>query len=210
MTIAQPTSVPIRHVFFDIGGVLGSNGWDREQRATAVQEFNLKELDFEYRHLETVSAWEEGRMSLDEYLDITVFYEPRPFTKQRFTEFMFAQSQPFLDSIDVVKAIRAQRRVVLMTLNNESAELNAHRIERFGLRPLFDAFLTSCWLNSRKPASIIYQRAVGVAQADPRASVFVDDREQNLGPARQLGMRTILFHDAAQLSDGLRSIGVLA
>jgi hypothetical protein len=30
-------TAPIELVLFDIGGVLGSNGWDREQRTAAVE-----------------------------------------------------------------------------------------------------------------------------------------------------------------------------
>ena len=33
--------MPPTHVFFDIGGVLGTNGWDTEQRASAAAEFGL-------------------------------------------------------------------------------------------------------------------------------------------------------------------------
>ena len=51
---------PIELVLFDIGGVLGSNGWDREQRAAAVERFGLDAEDFQYRHEETVGAWESG------------------------------------------------------------------------------------------------------------------------------------------------------
>src|SRR5207302_3133980 len=70
--IGRMTS-PIDLVLFDIGGVLGSNGWDREQRMTAVHRFGLDDEDFQYRHEETVGALESGQISLDEYLDVTVF-----------------------------------------------------------------------------------------------------------------------------------------
>ena len=190
-------------VFFDIGGVLGTNGWDSEQRRAAAAHFAVDEVDLTQRHKEVVDAWETGRMSFDEYLDVTVFHVPRPFTKDVFRQYMLDLSEPWADSIAVVRDLAAAGRVRLFTLNNESEELNRHRIARFGLVGPFQAFLSSCWLGVRKPTRLIYERAFAVAQADPARSLFVDDREQNLGPARALGCGTIRFEGAAALRASL-------
>src|SRR5215216_2827972 len=141
----------ITHVFFDIGGVLGTNGWDREQRARAIEHFHLDE-EFSSRHDELVGEWETGRIDLEDYLESAVFYCPRSFTREELTAFMMAQSQPFPESIELARRLARQPDLTLMTFNNESAELNLHRIEAFGLRPIFSAFLSSCWLGARKPA----------------------------------------------------------
>jgi putative hydrolase of the HAD superfamily len=201
-------SAAIRWVLFDIGGVLGTNGWDSEQRAQAVKKFGLDAEDFQYRHEETVGVLESGHLSLDEYLDVTVFCAPRTFTREAFRAFMFSLSVPYAESIAVARALRAGSDVYMMTLNNEAEELNIHRIERFGLRDLFSVFLSSCWLGVRKPTHQIYERAVGMLQADPRQCVFVDDREQNLGPARAMGMHAIRFESAGQLARDLRGAGL--
>jgi len=206
MTSAMPQ---VQLVLFDIGGVLGSNGWDREQRLAAVERFGLEADDFQYRHEETVGAWEAGQISLDEYLDVTVFCSPRRFTRDEFKTFMFAQSVPWPDSVAVARDVSRQR-VRLATLNNESAELNSHRIRAFGLDSIFPTFFTSCWLGVRKPTHEIYTRVLGMTQADPTTTLFVDDRVQNLNPAAALGMRTIQFQSAEQLRADLRSHGVLA
>ncbi len=186
-------------MFFDIGGVLGTNGWDTEQRRAAAVRFSLGEEDLGRRHKEVVDAWETGRMSFDEYLDFVVFHEPRDFAKDDFRQYMRELSEPWEGSVAVVRELAAAGRVRLYTLNNESAELNLYRIERFGLRPLFHAFCSSCWLGVRKPSRLVYERAFDIAQADPARSLFVDDREQNLGPARAMGCRTVRFESAQQL-----------
>jgi putative hydrolase of the HAD superfamily len=138
-------------------------------------------------------------MTFDEYLDIIVFYTPRPFTKDEFRRYMLELSAPWEDSNAVVRDRAAAGRVRLFTLNNESEELNLHRIERFGLRGLFQAFCSSCWLGVRKPSRQIYHRAFEIAQADLAHTLFVDDREPNLEPARAHGCRTHLFTGAAEL-----------
>ena len=193
----------IRHIFFDIGGVLGSNGWDREQREQAVKRFSLNAEDFQWRHEEVVGEWEEGRISLEEYLDIAVFYTDRPFSRQEFVDFMYSQSVPNQAAIDIARRLSADARFTLMTLNNESEELNIHRIESFGISQIFEAFISSCWLGVRKPIRRFYNRALGIAHADPSSSLFIDDRQQNLTPATTLGMNVILFKSASQLRSDL-------
>jgi putative hydrolase of the HAD superfamily len=202
----------ISQLFFDIGGVLGSNGWDREQRARAVDTFSLDADDFQYRHEETIGAFESGAISLEEYLDVTVFWKPRDFTREEFKEFIFSLSMPSLDSLDVVRRLRRSvrgrpTRVRLATLNNESRELNQYRIDHFGLCELFDVFFSSCWLGVRKPTRQIYERVLGMTQAEPVRCLFVDDREQNLAPARALGMQTIHFTSATALAQSLAGLG---
>jgi putative hydrolase of the HAD superfamily len=201
----------INQLFFDIGGVLGSNGWDREQRGEAVSRFRLDAEDFQYRHEETVGAFEAGQISLDEYLDVTVFWRPRDFSREDFKKFMLGLSAPWPDSLDLVRRLRQNirgrpTRVRLATLNNESRELNEYRIRHFGLCDLFDVFFSSCWLGVRKPTRQIYERVLGMTQADPARSVLVDDREQNLAPARALGMKTIHFESAEQLARSLAEL----
>jgi putative hydrolase of the HAD superfamily len=193
----------IKHIFFDVGGVLGSNGWDREQRQCAIERFGLNGEDFQWRHEEVVGEWEEGRMTIDEYLDISVFYTERDFSRKDFREFMCAQSIPDPETIRIARALSGDPRYTLMTLNNESAELNIYRIEHFGIAEIFEAFLSSCWLGVRKPIRRFYDRALGIAHAQPESSLFIDDRQQNLTPASSLGMNVILFKSASQLRSDL-------
>jgi putative hydrolase of the HAD superfamily len=200
--------VTVTHLFFDVGGVLGSNGWDREQRAAAVRHFGLDPADLEDRHHESIATLEQGRMALDEYLRSTVFYRPRPFGLEEFKAYMLAQSTPFPDTIDLARALASSGRYRMMTINNESAELNQHRLEQFGLRDIFIAFFSSCWVGVLKPARRIYEVALAMSQAEPTASVFIDDRERNLEPARHLGMRTIRFTDTPSLRQDLAGLGV--
>lgn len=206
-------STDIAVVLFDIGGVLGSNGWDREQRQAAIERFDLEGEDFQYRHEETVGALESGQITLDEYLDVTVFCAPRDFSRDEFKAFMFAQSEPWPDSIAVAREVAqsggVRGRVRMATLNNESEELNVYRIEHFGLCDIFPVFFSSCWLGVRKPTAEIYTRVLGMTQADPRRTLFIDDRRQNLNPAAALGMRTIQFQSAEQLRRDLQAQGLL-
>jgi putative hydrolase of the HAD superfamily len=121
---------------------------------------------------------------------------------------MLSQSAPAPDTIALARGLARTGRYRLWTINNESAELNRYRIERFGLGDIFLAFFSSCWIGVLKPARRIYEVALAMSQADPAASVFIDDRERNLEPAGALGMHTIRYTDPARLEQELAALGV--
>ncbi len=92
-------------MFWDNGGVILTNGWDRGSRQTAVEQFHLDWDDFEDRHELMLNAFENGEITLDEYVRRTVFYRPRTFTPEQFKEFMLDQSQPFPESLAFLKKL---------------------------------------------------------------------------------------------------------
>jgi putative hydrolase of the HAD superfamily len=198
----------IRHIFFDIGGVLATNGWDREQRKAAVERFGLDAADFQARHEEMVGPLEQGEVTLDEYLDFTILCTRARVNLPELKEFIFAQSRPNQESIEIAREVAAGCSYWVMTLNNESDELNRYRISTFGLDEIFDAYLSSCWLGLRKPTHKFYDRALSIAQAKPEQSLFIDDRQQNLTPAAALGMKTILYQSPDQLRSALVEHGI--
>lgn len=198
----------ISAVFSDVGGVLLTNGWDRSARDKLVEQFGLEGEDFEDRHQRVGAGLDTGQLEIDPYLDRTIFYRPRSFPKQAVREFMFAQSKAIPGSLALVARLAQTRQVLLATLNNESRELNLYRIEKFGLRNYFTVFFSSCFLGVQKPDPQIYRLALDLSQRAPEECVFIDDRPVNLECARQLGIHTIQFLNAAQLEGDLRSLGV--
>jgi putative hydrolase of the HAD superfamily len=198
----------VTHLFFDIGGVLGSNGWDREQRAAAVAEFSLDAAELAERHPEAAASLETGRMTLAEYLRFSVFHRPRAFTPEEFIAYMKGLSTPWPASIAFARSLAETRRWRLATLNNESAELNVFRLRQFGLANIFGAFFSSCWLGVAKPSPRIFELALAMSQAEPGASVLVDDRPRNCDAARSVGMLTVQFTDVDRLRSDLAALGV--
>lgn len=198
----------ITALFFDIGGVLLTNGWDRTERMAAAKKFKLKWSDFEERHELVLHAFETGRMGLEEYLDRVIFYCRRNFTRHEFRNFIYAQAKPLPKSLAVLRRLAKTGKYLISSLNNESRDLNAFRIEKFHLRDSFDVFLSSCYLGVRKPDEAIYRLALSITQRQGEECVFIDDRALNLECARELGMKTIQFKDTAQLERELRELKI--
>ncbi len=198
----------IHAIFWDVGGVLLTNAWDHTQRADALQHFQLDEKEFHDRHEMVVSSFERGKITLDEYLDRTVFYRPRPFTREDFREYMLELSKPFPKVLEFGQDLADSGKYFMGTINNESRELNYYRIEHFGLRKLFRLFVSSCFVGYRKPERDIYRLALEITQIPAEQCCFIDDRALNLECAAKLGMKTIEMRQVDQLREDLAKLGV--
>ncbi len=200
----------ISAIFWDVGGVLLTNAWDRSQRQRTLAQFGLDEAEFQDRHEMLASSFERGKITLDEYLDRTVFYRARPFSRESFRDYMFSLSQPNGEVLAFCRELAKPRKYMMSTINNESTELNRYRIETFGLRQIFSMFVSSCFVRLRKPEEGIYRLALQLTQKAAQECCFVDDRALNLEAAARLGMQTIRCENAAQLRQELEKLGVQA
>jgi len=198
----------IRATFWDIGGVLLTNAWDHTQRTAALEHFHVDQEEFHGRHEMVVSSFERGKITLDEYLDRTVFYRPRSFTRDAFRDYMFSLSQPLPGSLEYVQELSDSGKYFMGTINNESRELNNYRIEQYGLRKIFRIFISSCFVGLRKPERDIYRLALETTQIPADECCFIDDRALNLECAAKLGMQTILMQNVGQLRGDLAKLGV--
>lgn len=199
----------ITTVFFDIGGVLLTDGWGHVSRRAAADKFGLDWEEYAERHEKVAHAIEVNQLTLERYLDRVVFYRPRSFTREEFRAFIFAQSQPNQDALKSAAELAQSGRYFMATINNEIFELNVFRIEKFGLRHYFPVFFSSCFLGLRKPDEAIYKMVLQVTQRAPEECLFIDDREVNLECPRELGINTLLFRDAAQLRTELISKSIV-
>jgi putative hydrolase of the HAD superfamily len=200
----------ISAIFWDVGGVLLSNAWDHEQRQRTLKQFNLDDVEFESRHEMLVSSFERGKITLQEYLERTIFYRPRPFTREAFEQYMFSLSQPDPATLQLAKELSRSCKYLMSTINNESKELNVFRIQSFGLRDIFSLFVSSCFVGLRKPEEGIYRLAIEITQRPPEECCFIDDRPLNLDSASRLGMHVIQMENANQLRQDLQKLGVAA
>ena len=198
----------ITAIFWDVGGVLLTNAWDREQRQRTLQHFGLDEVEFDDRHDMLVSSLERGKISLQEYLDRTIFYRARHFPRETFTEYMFSLSQPDTDTLRLAGELARTGKYLMSTINNESKELNLFRIQTFGLSEIFSLFVSSCFVGLRKPEEGIYRLALEITQRAPEECCFVDDRPLNLDSAAKLGMSVIRKDSAEQLREEFAKLGV--
>jgi putative hydrolase of the HAD superfamily len=201
----------IRAIYCDVGGVLLTNGWDHNIRRRVVEKFGLDVAAFEARHEQPNDEWEKGKITIDEYLSQTVFYEPRRFTREAFVDAMKNESQVLhVESLRTIAALRHSGQFTVAMLNNESAELNGYRIRKFTLDECFDCFFSSCYVGLRKPGAEIYLLGLKLLQRAPQECVFIDDRPENAAAAVAVGMHGIHFQSPEQMRSELAKLDIHA
>jgi putative hydrolase of the HAD superfamily len=201
-------SLPITTLFLDIGGVLLTNGWDHNARKLAAEKFSLDGDEMNERHHLTFDTYEEGKLSLDEYLDRVVFYQKRTFSRDEFKAFMFAQSRPFPEMIEMVGKLKNQYCLQVAAISNEGRELTVYRVQQFKLGSFIDFFISSCFVHYRKPDADLYHIALDIAQVSPEQVIYIDDRPMFVEVAQSLGIKGILHSGYAATRSALAGLGL--
>lgn len=202
------SAIPFTTLFLDIGGVLLTDGWDHHARKRAATTFKLEWAEMEARHRLNFATYEEGKLTLEEYLSRTVFYEERPFTRDQFREFMFAQSQPYPEMIELVVQLKLKYGLKIAAVSNEARELNAYRIRKFKLDGLVDFFISSCFVHLRKPDTDLFRLALDISQTPVEQVIFIDNTLMFVQIAEDLGIRSIHHTDYKATCARLVSFGL--
>ncbi|QSR86716.1 HAD-IA family hydrolase [Candidatus Methylacidiphilum infernorum] len=203
------STLQINTLFLDVGGVLLTNGWDTEGRKKAAEVFGLDFREFEDRHHLTFDTYEQGKLTLHEYLKRTVFYQNRAFSMDDFRQFMFSLSRPIPEMIELIKTLKKKYNLRIAVLSNEGRELQIHRIQSFNLHSFIDYFIVSSFVHLRKPDVDIFQLALDVAQSPPNSVLYIEDRPMFVDIARSLGIEAIRHECYEKTKAALISYGLV-
>ncbi len=201
-------SIPVTTLFLDIGGVMLSNGWGHESRRSAADVFNLDFDEMDERHHVIQVTYEEGKITLNEYLKRVVFYQKRSFTIDQFRDFMFSKSTPNIEMIEYIRQLKDKYNLKIAVVNNEGRELNEHRIKKFKLNQFVDFFISSCFVHFRKPDADIFRIALDIAQVPVENVIYIEDMQMFVDVARDLGIRSIQHKDYLSTSSELALMGL--
>jgi putative hydrolase of the HAD superfamily len=206
-TPAIPAPIPTC-LLLDIGGVLLNDGWDHHSRQRAAAHFALDWSEMEARHSLNFETYEEGKLTLGEYLNRVVFYRERAFSRETFQHFMFAQSICYPEMIGMVARLKARYGLKIGVLSNEARELNAYRIHKFKIGEVVDFFISSCFVHIRKPDADIFRLALDIAQVPAAQVVFIENTPMFVEIAESLGMRGIAHTDYSATCAQLAQLGL--
>jgi putative hydrolase of the HAD superfamily len=199
----------INCLFLDIGGVLLSDGWGHEFRQQAAEKFNLDIPEMELRHKLLFVVYEEGRITLDEYLDRVVFYQKRDFTKETFKDYMFSLTVPDNNMIALIKNLKAAYQLKIVVVSNEARELNKYRLDKFKLNSFVDFFVSSCYIHIRKPDARIFALALDLADVAANEVIYLDDVQMFVDVASGVGITSIHHTDYESTTKALADLGLI-
>ncbi len=198
----------ITTLFLDIGGVLLSNGWDHSSRTLAAEEFKLNFSEMEERHHLTFDIYESGKIDMKEYLRRVVFYQKRSFTQAQFTQFMYAQTKPYPEMLELMRRLKTKYGLKIGVVSNEARELNAYRIKKFKLENFVDFFVSSCFVHLRKPDGDIFRMALDIAQTPSNQVVYIEDRKMFVTVAEGFGINGLHHTDYQSTYEKLINFGL--
>lgn len=97
--------------------------------------------------------------------------------------------------------------IPLYWLSDNIHEIVAYYHAHYAFMALFDGGVSSASIGLLKPDPAIYQHLLFAHDLAPENCVFFDDIEANVEGARNVGMHSFVFTNAAQCEQDLRSIG---
>ena len=197
-------------LFLDIGGIMLTNGWDRSGRKRAEEHFGLQDEHEEIavRHEAFFDVYELGKLSLDDYLSRVFFFKDRPFTRDDVKVFIYQQSQPLPDMLNLLRHLKAKYNLRTIAVSNEGREITVHRTHKYNLGDFVDAFLVSSFIHLRKPDPEIYAVALDMAQVPVSEVVYIEDRILSIEAAERLGIPSIHHTRFETTRDALARMGL--
>lgn len=196
----------IKILFLDIGGVLLSDGWNYSSREEATKKFGLEPIQFQKDHAVAFPLFENGKLSLDQYLESVIFNVERDFSKKEFADFMFSRTSQLPDFLPWLINWKKETGIKIFAINNEGKEFNDYRIKHFNLHDCFDAFISSCEVGVSKPDPAIFKLALGIAQVEAQNCLYFDDRAIHVAIAKQMGLNAHVHQSFEKSKTILESI----
>ncbi len=192
----------------DIGGVLGTNGWDADLRHKVCSHFEVPPESVDERHRLMFDTYERGFMSFETYLRYVFFATPRAFSLEELRDYAYAGSQPWLENIAFFAHIKKTNGLKLALISNEGQGIAEHRVDTFGLRELADFLVISHCVHLRKPDRQIWQLTLDLAQLKPSEAIYVDDREPFVQVAADIGFAAFPHVSIDATREQFRKLGL--
>jgi putative hydrolase of the HAD superfamily len=197
-----------RALYSDIGGVLGTNGWDTNLRKRITDHFGIDADSIESRHHLMFDSFERGYMSFETYLQYVFFNVPRAFTMDEVRAYTYNASTAWPENIDFFSRVKRDNHLKMALISNEGRGITEHRVGKFGLRNLADFMVISHYVHFRKPDLEIWRLALNLAQVTAEESIYIDDRELFADVAREIGFTAIHHTSLDSTRAELRKLGL--
>ncbi|MDP2749477.1 MAG: HAD-IA family hydrolase [Nanoarchaeota archaeon] len=195
----------IKAIIFDYGGVLSAEASLQSFGAYYAPKFGKNPEEFSKLIIEN---WRLARVSdissklfwknLAEFIGIA----PDVLRKDFLAFFGFRE-----EVFELVKELK-KKKYKLGLLSNQIEDWLEEVIENRKFNKTFDVIVTSYKSRIAKPDVSIFEEIVEKLKVKPAECIYIDDLKRNIPPAKQLGMKTILFTDLKQLKKELAAFSV--
>jgi HAD superfamily hydrolase (TIGR01509 family) len=198
-------STPIRNVVFDIGWV-----FVRLEYQPMLDLLRARGIETENLHAALARAaldeHECGRLHGHGMLERLAGLARQPLTVQELYAHWTGMFELDRDMVELAHSLSERHRVYL--LSNIGDLHWAHLSREYGLHRIGHGALPSYLAGVMKPHAGIYAEAERRFALEPAATVFIDDRAENISAAQARGWRGIVHESHLGTVSALRELGV--
>lgn len=199
----------IKNIIFDIGAVLVD--WNPRyyyrtviKDEAVIEQFLTEVIPFEFNHtLDLGRPWGDARAEL-----MSKFPQYETMIDAYWDNWLDMFSGPIHESVDILMDVK-RRGYPVYALSNWNDVKFQIALKEFPFLNLFDGRIVSGEVKLAKPDLPIYQLLLDTYKLNPRESLFIDDRLDNVMAARQLGIEAVQFISPRQLEQDLMQYGVI-
>ena len=196
----------IKAVIFDWGGVLlynpsiGPKDYNAKKLGIEVnrfkKEYALLEPDYQKGKIKEVDLWkkicDKFKVSLPKLKSLTLEAIGKTYKTNE-------------QVIKIAKSLKKQGYKIGYLSNTEIPALDFFKKQNYDF---LDVSVFSCLEGYIKPEKEIYEITLKKLDVKPEEAIFIDDREIHIEGAKKLGINTILFTNAENLTKELQIFGI--
>lgn len=196
----------IKSVIFDWGGVL------IDDPAPGLMQYCAKVLkvrkeDYIKAHSKFEADFQKGLIRED------VFWEqickelnvPKPNMPSLWAEAFEAAYVPRNSMLSMAASLQENGYRTAVLSNTEVPAMQHFHLQKY---EMFDVAVFSCLESVKKPERKIYELTLKKLDSQPEQGVFIDDKQEYIDGAKNVGINTILFQNINQVKDELNRLGV--
>lgn len=200
----------IKHIIFDLGGVLLNIDYSLTERAfIEAGVTNFPQLYSQLRQSDLFDRLEMGQMTRNEFITAMQQASTCPLTEQQVLDCWNALLLDFpLRRLQILQQLRLYYDLVLLSNTNEIHEevfnntlQRDHGIPNIGV--FFDKVYMSHRVGMRKPMTELFQRVLDECGFKAEETLFIDDSPQHIEAAKAVGIRTIYLEKGMTIEDNI-------
>lgn len=197
----------IKVILFDLGGVLFTNGTKKFIGYLHTKYGTDKDL---LKNIvdkgEIPDAYREGKIGRDEFWKAVQEKLQLPESTESLEKEWIYGYELIEETKNIIQELTKSYKVYFLS-DNVKERVDAIN-KKFNFLMWFEGGVFSHEVGIRKPNPKIYQFALEKAGVKPQETVFIDDKESALLPAKDMGITTLLFESPTQLRNDLKKIGL--
>lgn len=199
----------IRHIIFDLGGVLLNIDYALTEKAFIEAGIdNFPELYSQLQQTDLFDKWETGHIGREEFIS-ALRKKGNGITEEQILKAWNAMLLDFpLRRLQLLQQLRLHYDLVLLSNTNEIHEeafnkilMQAHGIPTIGV--FFDKVYFSHRVGMRKPMKELFHRVLDDNGFKAEHTLFIDDSPQHVEGAKECGIQTIYLEKGWTIEDNI-------